>query len=68
MMDGMPVVGFCDFITKKSYGEVASESVSGGNYEAAEKNVKNIFESCVADLHSSGSNALALVDQCKYNS
>jgi carnitine O-acetyltransferase len=66
MMDGMPVVGFCDFITKKSYGEVAAESGSGQGYEAAEKNVKNIFEDCLADLHSSGSNAVALVDQCEY--
>jgi carnitine O-acetyltransferase len=66
MMDGMPVVGYCDFITKKTYGELAAESASGQGHESAEKNVKNIFADCVADLHSSGSNAQALVDQCEY--
>lgn len=65
MMDGMPVVNFCDFITKKSYAEVANESASTQGYEAADTAVKNIFEDCLADLHSSGSNAVALVDQCK---
>lgn len=67
MMDGMPVVGYCDFITKKTYGELVAESASGQGYESAEKNVKNIFVDCVADLHSSGSNAQALVDQCEYS-
>ena len=66
MMDGMPVVRFCDFITKKTYGEVAANSNSDQTYELAEKNVKNIFEGCVADLHSSRSNVVALVDQCEY--
>lgn len=65
MMDGMPVVGFCDFITKKTYGEVASESGSGIGYEVAEKNVRNIFQDCLGDVHSSGSNVVALVDKCK---
>jgi carnitine O-acetyltransferase len=67
MMDGMPVVGFCDFITKKTYGEIATEShASGQGCESAEKNVKNVFADCVADLYSSGSNTISLVDRCEY--
>ncbi|KAL7478282.1 hypothetical protein ACHAW6_004054 [Cyclotella cf. meneghiniana] len=68
MMDGMPVVGFCDYITKKTYGEIATEShASGQGYESVEKNVKDVFGDCVADLYSSGSNAISLVDRSKAN-
>eukprot|EP00804_Cyclotella_cryptica_P024825 CCRYP_001770-RA/>CCRYP_001770-RA protein AED:0.34 eAED:0.34 QI:323/1/1/1/0.8/0.66/6/2282/674 len=68
MMDGMPVVGFCDFITKKSYGEIATKShASGHEHESAEKNVKDIFADCLADLYSSGSNTNSLVDRSKAN-
>jgi len=54
MMDGMPVVGFCDFITKKSYAEVSAESAerfsSTTAYESADENVKDIFARCASDL------------------
>jgi carnitine O-acetyltransferase len=67
MMDGMPVVGFCDFITKRSYTEIAAESrgKSGGIVESATENVKDIFSDCVGDLASSGSNVSANIAECK---
>ena len=66
MMDGMPVVGFADFITKRSYADAAAESRGeNAEYESAERNVKDIFADCVADLTSAGSNVVALVDRCE---
>eukprot|EP00970_Alexandrium_tamarense_P018651 scaffold13358_cov198-Alexandrium_tamarense.AAC.14 len=69
MMDGMPVVGFCDFITKRSYTEIAAESrgKSGGIVESATENVKDIFSDCVGDLASSGSNVSANIAESKAN-
>lgn len=68
MMDGMPVVGFCDYITKKSYGEVAAQSkTSAGGYESAAQNVKDIFADCAAELTSTGSNVANHVAETKAN-
>lgn len=54
MMDGMPVVNFYDYITKKSYGEVkaVSKGASTGGYESAAQNVKDIFADCAVELAS----------------
>ena len=69
MMDGMPVVGYCDYITKKPYGEVAAQSNgnSGGGYESADQNVKDIFGDCVAELTSPNSNVVNHVAETKAN-
>ena len=68
MMDGMPVVGYCDYITKKPYGEVAalSNGTSGG-YESADQNVKDIFDDCVTELTSPSSNVVNHVAETKSN-
>lgn len=68
MMDGMPVVGYCDYITKKSYGEVAALSGdSTGGYESADTNVVDIFGDCVADMTSPSSNVTSHVAETKAN-
>eukprot|EP00581_Thalassiosira_minuscula_P013944 CAMPEP_0183714242 /NCGR_PEP_ID=MMETSP0737-20130205/8834_1 /TAXON_ID=385413 /ORGANISM="Thalassiosira miniscula, Strain CCMP1093" /LENGTH=668 /DNA_ID=CAMNT_0025943149 /DNA_START=139 /DNA_END=2145 /DNA_ORIENTATION=+ len=71
MMDGMPVVGFCDFITKRPYGEVAAQSNSkganAGGYESADQNVTDIFGDCAAELTSPGSNVATHVSETKSN-
>lgn len=69
MMDGMPVVNYCDFITGKSYGEVAaqSEGAHAGGYESADENVKDIFGDCTAELAAPGSNVAAHVSRTKSN-
>eukprot|EP00571_Detonula_confervacea_P001743 CAMPEP_0172314344 /NCGR_PEP_ID=MMETSP1058-20130122/22271_1 /TAXON_ID=83371 /ORGANISM="Detonula confervacea, Strain CCMP 353" /LENGTH=661 /DNA_ID=CAMNT_0013028179 /DNA_START=120 /DNA_END=2105 /DNA_ORIENTATION=- len=71
MMDGMPVVGFCDYITKRSYGEVAAQSsnkgANAGGYESADQNVKDIFGDCVAELTSTGSDVATHVVNTKSN-
>ena len=70
MMDGMPVVGYCDYITKKPYGEVVAQSKSkgaSGGYASADQNVKDIFGDCTAELTSAGSNVGTLVAQSKSN-
>ena len=68
MMDGMPVVGYCDFITKKPYGQVAAESKhKSGGYESPEHNVKDIFGDCASALTSTGSKVVDYVDQSKVN-
>ena len=68
MMDGMPVVGYCDFITKKPYRQVAAEcSTKLGKYENADQNVKDIFGDCATVLTSTGSKVVSYVDQTKTN-
>lgn len=68
MMDGMPVVGYCDFITKKSYGQVAAESsTKHGTYETADQNVKDIFGDCATVLTSPGSKVVDYVDMTRTN-
>lgn len=71
MMDGMPVVRFCDYITNKSYGDVAAQSNSkgtnAGGYESANHNVKDIFGDCAAELTSPGSNVNSHISQTKSN-
>lgn len=72
MMDGMPVVGYCDFITKKSYSEVAADGrrgadAGGGGYESADENVRDIFGDCTDALTSAGSNVESLVAESKSN-
>ena len=69
MMDGMPVVNFCDYITKRSYGEVvaASQTANSGPYESADQNVKDIFGDYAAELASAESNVGAHVAQSKAN-
>jgi len=68
MMDGMPVVGYCDYITKKSYRDVASHSSNNtGGYESADENVKDIFGDCVGDMMSPGSNVTSYVAETKSN-
>lgn len=72
MMDGMPVVNFCNFITNKSYKDVLAESDSKrahhtGGYESPDQNVKDIFGSCIAELTSSDSKVVGHVQQCKSN-
>eukprot|EP00585_Thalassiosira_rotula_P012090 CAMPEP_0196137176 /NCGR_PEP_ID=MMETSP0910-20130528/5245_1 /TAXON_ID=49265 /ORGANISM="Thalassiosira rotula, Strain GSO102" /LENGTH=670 /DNA_ID=CAMNT_0041397603 /DNA_START=146 /DNA_END=2155 /DNA_ORIENTATION=+ len=71
MMDGMPVVGFCDYITKKSYADVASQSngrdANSGVYESAYENVKDIFGDCTAELTAPESNVVTYVSQTKSN-
>ncbi|KAL9190955.1 hypothetical protein ACHAXT_000661 [Thalassiosira profunda] len=69
MMDGMPVVNFCDYITKRSYGEVAasSQTANSGPYESADQNVKDIFGDYAAELASTESNVGAHVAQSKAN-
>jgi carnitine O-acetyltransferase len=69
MMDGMPVVNYCDYITKTPYGDVAAQSRSkgAGSYESAAMNVKDIFGDCAAELTSGGSNVAAQIDQSKSN-
>lgn len=70
MMDGMPVVNFCDYITKKPYVEVLAQSNSkpaSGGYERAADNVKDIFGDLTTELTSPGSNIPTLVEQSKAN-
>mmetsp|Transcript_5013 Transcript_5013/g.10309 ORF Transcript_5013/g.10309 Transcript_5013/m.10309 type:complete len:714 (+) Transcript_5013:38-2179(+) len=69
MMDGMPVVGYCDFITKRSYNDVLVESSakSSGGYESADDNVKDIFAECAGELTSTGSNVASHVEKSKSN-
>lgn len=71
MMDGMPVVGFCDYITKKSYDEVvalsSSKCANAGGYESADKNVKDIFGACIAELTATDSNVATHVANTKSN-
>lgn len=71
MMDGMPVVGYCDYITKTPYGGVAAQSSGRGlnvkGYESADQNVTDIFADCAAELTSSGSHVTAQIDQSKSN-
>lgn len=71
MMDGMPVVGYCDYITKKSYGEVAvlneNTTKNAAGYESADQNVRDIFGNCTAELTSSSSNVATHISQSKSN-
>ena len=72
MMDGMPVVGFCDYITKKSYRDVLADSNSKaghhtGGFESPDQNVKDIFGSCIAELTSPNSKVCGHVNQSKSN-
>lgn len=72
MMDGMPVVNFCDYITKTPYAGVMANSngkhsAGGGGYESAEDNVKDIFSDLTAELTAPSSNIYALVDRSKTN-
>ncbi|KAL3823254.1 hypothetical protein ACHAXA_011099 [Cyclostephanos tholiformis] len=68
MMDGMPVVRYCDFITKKPYGQVAAESKNeSGGYESPERNVKDIFGGCAAALTSAGSKVVEYVGMSRVN-
>ncbi len=67
MMDGMPVVGYCDFITKRSYHDALAESSakSSAGYERAEDNVKDIFADCTGELTSASSNVGSHVEKCE---
>lgn len=69
MMDGMPVVRFCDFVTGESYADVAarSEGAGAGGYESADVNVKDIFGECAADLTAPGSDVPSLVSRSRAN-
>ncbi len=70
MMDGMPVVNFCDYVTKTPYAEVLAESnnkPTAGGYESAADNVKDIFGDLTTELTSPDSNISILVDQSKAN-
>ena len=68
MMDGMPVVRYCDFITKKPYGQVAAESKNDSErYESPELNVKDIFGDCGDALTSTGSKVIDNVEKSKAN-
>jgi len=64
----MPVVGFCDYITKRSYGDVAAgQGAHAGGYESADQNVKDIFGDCIEALTSDGSNVATMVSQSRSN-
>mmetsp|Transcript_10526 Transcript_10526/g.17405 ORF Transcript_10526/g.17405 Transcript_10526/m.17405 type:complete len:694 (-) Transcript_10526:10-2091(-) len=70
MMDGMPVVNFCDYVTKTPYAEVLAHSkskTSAGGYESAVDNVKDIFGDLNAELTAPSSDISTLVDQSKAN-
>ena len=68
MMDGMPVVGYCDFITKKSYEQIAANSsTKRGTYETADQNVKDIFGDCATVMTSPSSKVVDYVDATKTN-
>ena len=67
MMDGMPVVNFCDYVTKTPYVEAKAQKPASGGYESAVDNVKDIFGDLTTELTSPGSNVSALVDQSKAN-
>ena len=70
MMDGMPVVNFCDYVTKTPYADVLARSKSMASlteYESAVENVKDIFGDLTTELTASGSNISTLVDKSKSN-
>ena len=69
MMDGMPVVRYCDYITKHSYGDVAAQAdgVDDGGRASAEESVTDIFAGCAAALAAPGSDVAARVARSKAN-
>lgn len=54
MMDGMPLIGLADHITKTTYGAAKDRSYGASSVNDVDA-VKNIFEDCAFDLNSAHS-------------
>lgn len=67
MMDGMPMIGLADHITKTSYRDAKKRHPvePTSKYDPAVSNVKNIFADCASDLKTDDHQVGRFVDKAK---